>query len=293
MMLQHGWVLEKYWGWSVCEEEASLKLLRKRRGPLTTFLLLTRSALDDIVADAARRYGLLGPLSITVWNDFSAVSYRETGAIAGVRLKRSLGDRWFGVGTFVIDLSPPEGTLFGRIAARERTKCGQAARRGVRMEFPDQPSESALDGFLRLYEGMARERGLERPDRSSLARAWEQGDLLMARCLDSAGRDLVTNLIYLRSPHAYFLLGAREREIPSGAGHLAQWETVRRLKTAGFRWYDLGLVRSCDPEDGIYRFKKSLGGEFVSFGHEFQHVPRGLAVAYRTFRGLRGRLRRT
>ena len=89
----------------------------------------------------------------------------------------------------------------------------------------------------------------------------------------------------------YFLQGARAADVPPGAGQLAHWETLRRLKASGARFYDLGLVASRDDADGIYRFKKALGGRFVDFGAEYQRVPAGLAAAYRAFRGARARLR--
>ena len=245
-----------------------------------------------MIASVARRNGLLGPLAITVWNDFGSADSRPTRSVEGVPFERNTGARWFGVGTFVIALNESEDTLFGRLTARDRTKCRQAVKRGARIEVLERPEEAALDGFFRLYGRMAKERGLERPASAPLVQAWEQGDLLFVRCRDSAEADLITNLIYVHPPHAYFLLGARAEDVPAGAGHFTQWETIRHLKARRFRWYDLGLVRTLEPDDGIFRFKKSLGGRYVSFGQEYQRIPRGLAAFHALYRGLREQLRR-
>jgi hypothetical protein len=231
-------------------------------------------------------------LSITVFNDFTCSTDESTRLIAGQLFKRVTHGRWFGVGTYVFDLSEGVDVMWGRMAPRERTKCRKAESE-ARVEWSQQPSEEALDAFLRMYRGMAREKGLERPERDMLLRMAQQGELAMARCRDSAQRDLVINLIYRRGGQAYFLFGVRSEGATGGAGHLAQWETVRHLKTAGCRFYDLGLVASRDSSDGLHRFKRSLGGSFVDFGAEFQRVPRGLAVVYRAFRAARRGLRST
>jgi len=291
-MLRPGWVLERYYDWSVVEQGPTLKLLRKSRGPIATFLLLTRGASEEEIADTARWHGLLGWRSIVVFRDFSSDSENGIRVIAGVQFRRVTTGRWFGVGTFVVDLSQTLDTLWRRIAPRERGKCRRAEHLGIKVEFDEHPSERALDAFLGLYGRMARKRGLERPRRRTLEEMFTRGNLLMARCFDPSGQNLVINLIYLSNGQGYYLHGARADGIAAGAGHFTQWETVRMLKTMGFRYYDLGLVSSRDASDGIYRFKGSLGGSFVDFGREFECVPVGLRAAYGVFHILRTRVRK-
>jgi hypothetical protein len=292
IMLQRGWVLERYYGWSVVQEGATLKLLRKTRGPITTLLLLARDASDDDVADIAARHGVGGCFSLVVFNDFSSRAEEEGRTIAGIRFKRVATGRWFGVGTFVFDLSEPLETLWSKMAPRERTKCRKVERLGITVDFDEQPTDEAIGAFLELYGRMARARGLERPCRDTLQRMFADGSLLMARCRDPAGRCLMINVTYRCDDQGYFLHGVRAEEIPDGVGHYAHWETIRKLKGMGVRWYDMGLVPSRDNSDGIYRFKASLGGTFVDFGREFQFVPAGLRAAYRAFRDVRTGLRK-
>ena len=290
LMLRTGWVLERYYGWKLLEEQPALKLLRKSRGPLRTFLLLTRGAADEAVAALAERHAALGPLAILAWNDFTPDGDAPRRTLLGRSLRRVDGPRWFGVGTFVFDLREALDAQWARMASRERTKCRKAEAEGVKLAFSEE-ADDGLDAFLTLYRSLARDKGLEQPRRALLERMFAEGSLLLTRCLDSAGRTLVANLTYLQDGDGYFLHGARAAEIPAGAGQLAHWETVRRLKANGSSFYDLGLVARRDDADGIYRFKKALGGSFVDFGLEYQRVPAGLQAAYRAFRGLRARLR--
>jgi hypothetical protein len=291
IMLRSGWVLERYYGWSVACETPTWKLLRKNIGPVRKFLLLARDASEEEITETVGRYGVLGPLSLAVFNDFSSRSTEQNRTVAGVCLERVTTGRWFGVGTFVIDLSEGIDVLWARIYPKERNECRRAQKLGINVEFITRPRVEDIDAFFVLYGRMARERGLESPRRDVLQRMFAGGNLLMVHCMDSRGRSLTANLVYLHGDDGYYLYGARAHGIPGGAGRYAHWETIRNLKSAGFRWYDLGLVASRDSSDGIYWFKRSFGGAFVDYGSEYQHIPRGLGSAYRAARSLRRALR--
>lgn len=292
VMLQPGWVLEKYWGWSVCEQGDCFKLLRKRRGPITMFLLLSSGASSERIADIARRHGMLGSFSVVVWNDFGSTSAERARDIAGARFMRVTGSRWFGVGTFVVDLTESPATIEKRMAARERTACRRAERVGARIEFCDRPPRRDLQSFLALQLALARRQGFERPPLRVLEAMSEAGSLTLARCRDSESHILVANLIYRQQESAFFLSSARARGAPGWAGAYIQRCAIDHLKAAGLHWYDLGLVSRRDDADGIYRFKSSLGGTFISSGTEYHRVPMGLGVPLAATRGLRDLFRR-
>jgi lipid II:glycine glycyltransferase (peptidoglycan interpeptide bridge formation enzyme) len=113
------------------------------------------------------------------------------------------------------------------------------------------------------------------------------GDLLFAHAADRAGRTHAITITYLLDGCGYFLHGARADDAAPGASHAAHWATVCALRAAGFRWYDLGQVPTCEPGDGLYRFKRSLGGHFVDFGREYRRVPAALRPAYGVFQAAR------
>ncbi len=290
-MLRPGWVLEKYYGWSIIHDQPVLKILKKKHGPIRKYLLLAHNASDEQISAASSRCGLLGPHTMITLNDFSSQADDESRVVDGVRYRRVTANRWFGVGTFVLDLSEGVDALWARMPPKERSACRQAEKLGVKVEFATRPGDDEIGEFLELYGRMARERGLESPRRNILRRMFSGGDLLMTRCIDARGRSAVFNLIYVHGDQGYFLYSARAEEIPGGAGRYGHWLTIKKLKAAGFRWYDLGLVASRNDYDGIYWFKRSFGGEFVDSGREYEYVPRGLATAYGAFRALRRRLR--
>jgi Acetyltransferase (GNAT) domain len=292
IMMQKGWVLERYYGWTVVHEGPQLKLLQRSRGPLRSALVLARGASAESVSDLVARHRLTDWRSAVVCNDFSSRSDDRSRVVGPARFRRVTGGRWLGVGTFVFDLSDGLEALWSRVAARERTKCRKIERLGITVDFDGHPSAAAVSTFLDLYRRMARARGLAVPDHDALDHMFADGRLLMARSLDRAGRCLAASVTYLSEGQGYFLHGARADDIPDGVGHHLQWATIQALKGAGLRWYDLGLVPSRDPSDGIYRFKASLGGEFVDSGREFSFVPLGWHAGYRAVRALRTRIGR-
>jgi len=169
------------------------------------------------------------------------------------------------------------------MAPRERSKCTSAIRAGVRVEIHARPNDDDLSHLFGLYDRMAVERGLEAAPVQALRAMSRDGRLVLARAVDVNGRTLVANAIHCAHGQGYFLLGARAEIVPPGAGHFVHWELMRKLKADGCRFYDLGLVASCGADDGIFRFKRSLGGSFVSSGAEFEWISPLLLVIRQMF----------
>lgn len=287
MALGPGWVLEAYMGWRVALAATGLKVLRRGWGPFARTLALGLGVQDEALDRAVRPF--VGRFAgATTLVDFADNSEEAARRVAGVSLTRVFGPRWFGVGTFVIDLARPEEDLMARMAARERQACRRA--RQPRVEIVPQPGQSDLADFGRLYEPMALSRELEPVRQPVLARMAAAGDLWLVRVRDTNGVVVVANLLFARPPSACYLFGARKPNSPGWAGAAAQWHALLALKEAGFRWYDLGLVASCSPDDGIFRFKSGLGGEFIPSGSEYERKPALFSVARRLARraGLRG-----
>ena len=81
------------------------------------------------------------------------------------------------------------------------------------------------------------------------------------------------NLIYVCERQAYYMFGASAERFETGTGQLLQWEIMRFLKAQGVRWYDLGGVRTADPTNGIFLFKRGFGGELVHWGEQLVYQP--------------------
>src|SRR5262249_29487353 len=152
--------------------------------------------------------------------------------VAGATFRRVTTDRWFGVGTFILDLSESLDTLWARMPPKGRNECRKMGKVGE-IEFSTRPRVDSVTVFLDLYDQMARRRGLMRPRRDVFERMFVGGNLLMTQCRDSQGRDLVVNLTYIQGDQACYLYGTRADQIPAGAGRYAHWETIKSLKSAG------------------------------------------------------------
>jgi len=284
LALRADWILERYLGWHVRFAADQVKLLERRRGVLRQTLLVACGPDHGQLDALARAHRLVGATTLSTVVDLRPGDGPELLRLADRPFLRADRERFFGVGTFVLDLREDEAVLFGRISTRERSKCRQAERNGVRVACTAKPSAAEIDALLALYAPMAQDRRLPLPQREQLLTMASRGELLSAVCLDSTGRALVANLAFCAHGEAYFLHGAKVADAPAGAGILAQWELMRALKARGLVAYDLGLVATCDEADGLFRFKRSLGGSFVPYGPEYRHTPAWLRPAYALWR---------
>ncbi len=292
LMLQPDWLLEAHLGWRVVVEQAGLKLLRRPRGPLVTWLLMAQGVSEAELTARIHTHGLLGARALLTLVDFAAdpAETPVARALAGRTLAAVTHARFFGVGTFVLDLALPEATLWAAVAARERGKARQAERAGVHVELLT-PQPRDIDELASAYARMARERALEPLATAPLHAMQRTGGLLLARTRDGDERTLALTLALTAHGQGYFLHGVRIADGPAGAGVLAQWELARGLQARGLRFYDLGLVASTDENDGLFRFKRAFGGTYVAFGREHRHVPGWLVAPYATYLRLRQRWR--
>lgn len=275
LALQDGWVLEREFGWRVREQRADIKLLARRRGPLSAFLLITRGAAPAEAAETLRRHGALGPLSLATWADLAPPADAPPPAtldLGGATFTRATEERFFGAGTFVLDLREPEETLLARVSSGKRKELRRVERLGARAECGPARADDVAD-FLALHARLARRKRLGPAPAEALARLLARGALLGCRARDPAGVTRVVNLLYVGHGQGYFLHGASDDDLPPGLATLAQWEGVRALRARGLAWYDLGLVAGRDEGDGVSRFKRSLGGAFVAYGEEYRRVP--------------------
>lgn len=282
--LARGWILDRYLGWRDLTLTPTLRLLEQRRGPLRQLLLLTDGAHPDDVDGAVARHHAVSPRAWLTWNDFSPSAGARHPALAA-KLTPVRGTHWFGAGTFLVDLSLPEDALFSAIQRARAKEARRAEKKGVRVAILERPAREHVDGFLALHRAMATERGLVQLDEAVLRRMLDEGAAVLVRAVDASGRALVVNVVYLLGVHGYYLHGTRAGDVMDGVGHLAQWETIRWLKGRGALVYDLGLVASEDEGDGIFRFKRSLGGAFVPSGREASREPLLVRIARRLRRG--------
>ncbi len=283
-----GWVRERYLGWTVEYEAPGFRVSSVRRGPVKRYLVLARGVPPEAAEKVLVARRVFQPFAMVSYHDFSVDADAPPPLLAGRQFRRTTAaDRCVNVNTFVVDLTASEEEAWQRVRQNARGAWKKARSIGTTVSFTRAPTREQLDEFFSAYRRMASERGLLMPERSDIGRMVEGGSLVFAHCCDKEGRTLVINLIYIVGEWSYYFHGvATERS--KGEGQFIQWETIKYLKDQGFRWYDLGGVASTDPKDGIFFFKRSMGGTFFPLGSEYSWVPRAVELAL----AIRRRVRR-
>lgn len=284
------WARRKYFGWQPTHEDEQFQVLTRRQGPVTRHLVLSQGLDDGAISEQFHRLALLGPLSTVVVHDFSASATvgPPTARVFAGRTFNHVTDRerLMNLHTFVIDLAKDENDLWLAMKTDNRRMCKKAVERGITVTVASTPERAAIAVFHRLYHKLAAQRKLGVLDSAVFDRMFAQGNLLMfSTSLD--GEISAVNLVYLTATKAYYLYGVGGIR-GDGNGQLLQWETMKHLKARGIRWYDLGGVPCTDDKNGIYLFKKSLGGSLVHLGGEYLHCPPMVSALIR----LRDKVRR-
>jgi hypothetical protein len=286
--------LEAYLGWDVAARGASWKIWRRAARGLTRGLVVSEGATP---AELAAALDAAPPpwLGATIWNDFSAeADAPDVVRLGRRRFVRSRGaGRWFGAGTYVLDLSADDDTLLARALQSVRSNVRSTRRAGFATQLAERPSPSAVAIFAVRHNTMARERALAPISVETLSRMFADRRAVLATAVDPEGVARAWNVIYLTSTHGYYLHGVHDASVREVAGRQLHMDTAAFLRESGRRWYDLGLVGSAERQEGIHFFKRSLGGVFLPSGVERVATPGALEPAVRGLQRLRDLVRRS
>lgn len=280
------WVSEKYYGWTCIRQDLGLRVIRKRVGFVEKTLFMANGLGDEELADAIIKDGSSKRFGIDIIHKFSSTQTMPSVEIAGQLFALLTRDRQLNIGTFIMDLALSQDHLWKNYGPKSRNMVRKAREIGAQLRVSTGPTPD-LDTFFSFYKPIVKRLGLQLPSRALISKMLRSGDLLCLTALDSTSVPLITNLVYLCEPYAYFLYGASAQKAAGGFGQFLQWETTRLLKERGYRWYDLGGVATTNPSDGIYSFKRSLGGQYIDLGSEYRRVSRPVSQLYEWQRKLR------
>lgn len=173
--------------------------------------------------------------------------------------------------TIVLDLTPDEDTLLAQMKEKCRYNVRLAGRKGVTIRVAD--SREDVQAWYKLLQTTGeRDRfGIHAFD--YYLRVWElfgslhQVQLWLA---EHNGQLLAGIFVGLFARQAMYLYGASSNEqrqlMPN---YLLQWEAIRWAKQQGATLYDFWGIPETDVENeamaGVYRFKRSWGGQVVQF----------------------------
>lgn len=291
IFLEPDWVYQKYYGWQIVVERANLRVLIKNVGPVKRYLVLSQLNHDKLCGELAK-LRIFAPLSMITIKDFSnqTQDYCAELLINGLRVpKADDSDRSLNKYTFVVDLSQESDKLWSNMNADNRRVCRRAITSGMVVETVSSPSEELLKLFFERYTKMANERSLAIPNEKLIRKMFKDGRLCMYYARN--GNAICTMaIVYSVGLKSIFLYGVSGDQKNDGSAQIVQWKVIEHLKLSGQHWYDLGGVPELSDSNGIYRFKKSFGGEGIDLGPEFYYCPVTLSVARRGYKKLRSML---
>lgn len=167
-------------------------------------------------------------------------------------------------GTYIIDLSHTEETLWGKIHPKHRNVIRNAMKKGVEIqsgpEFIDTAYSLVRDTFGRSRLGFMKRDAFKR----MIAGLGENVKVLVA---SYQGIVQGCAILPFSNYSAYYVYGGSIQETLTGAMNYLQWEAIRAFSNLGVKRYDFVGVR-IDPErgskqDGLQLFKRRFGGELI------------------------------
>jgi lipid II:glycine glycyltransferase (peptidoglycan interpeptide bridge formation enzyme) len=178
--------------------------------------------------------------------------------------------------TVLIDLSPSEEEILGRMKQKTRYNIRLAERKGVTVRV-GKPADWGL--LYHMYAETSLRDGFVIRDEGYYHTIWDtfytsEGALnadqpgIEPLIAEVAGEPVAAVLIYRFAGKAWYLSGmsvdAHREKMPN---YLLQWEAMRRAKAAGCTVYDLWgapeVFNEMDSLWGVFRFKEGLGGKVV------------------------------
>lgn len=172
--------------------------------------------------------------------------------------------------TLQLDLRLTEPELLAQMKPKGRYNIGVARRHGV--SVVEDRSPRGIEEFLAIYRETYGRHGLSRK-RASYFRglfATLPADCTPLLFAEYRGTRVATALLIRFGERAtYFMGGSRSVHRKTMASYLLQFESMRRAKALGHRWYDFYGVAPQDRPDHPWAkfsdFKRKFGGVELSF----------------------------
>ena len=191
-------------------------------------------------------------------------------------------------GTYRVDLSQPEATLWANVHQKHRNVIRSAMKAGVQI----QTGKEHLDAAYMMVQATLKRSKLGFQSRDSFMRLVSNlGENVKVFVAEHQGVVQGCAVIPFSGYSAYYVYGGSAPETATGAMNLLHWEAIQQLRALGVQRYDFVGVR-INPEagskqEGLKRFKERFGGQLVQgYTWKYSFKP----MKYRLY-GLATRLR--
>lgn len=176
--------------------------------------------------------------------------------------------------TLILDLSPTLDELLSQMRRSTRYEISFAKKSGISVSS-DAVSESLIKRFWDLISKTSSRQQFKSHSRDYYKKMIELlGKVGMLKIFSASheGKILAMNLVIFWNDTATHLHGASDPDYKDlRSTNLLQWQAICEAKERGFRFFDFwGIDEKKWP--GFTHFKKSFGGEEVSFPGVFDYV---------------------
>ena len=278
IFLHERWAHQEYFGWHVVDAAPGLRVLMKRYLIFRRYLMLLEANGTPQLSGAIRRAARLSNMSEIVIHDFDSVLFDPPEYHGCFFQRAGKQQRLLNVSTFVVNLALPKEELWRKLGDKSRNMVRRAEQQGA-VFLSNADAGNTLSLFFQLYNDMSQRKGFITPSEDVLRKMLGDGRVMLLRLADKSGGTQSINSIYTADDRAYSLYTANISNVLTGFGQCLQWKTIEYLKGMQLRWYDLGGAGEKYKEDGIFTFKKSIGGDYYDLGEEYYFSGRVLRSA--------------
>ncbi len=244
-------------------------------GPLRALTTRVVAFANPLVApepDALRALNVLlrsyqrGPARSALFTEIRNVSGDGTPsavlASRGFRHERHLN--------FLVDLTPDEETLWGRVASGARRNIQKARKTGVRVE--EATDDAGIEAGYRILREVYKRIRVPLPDRSLFDAAQRilrpRGMFRLLLAVLDDGPIGAMSLLRYKDMVTYWYTGTLRAYTTHRAGDLLVWHAITSSRTDGCRTLDFGGAGRPDEPYGVRDFKAKYGGELVDPGRD-------------------------
>ncbi len=271
---------------------ARLCILYAPKGPLLDWSNepLRRRVLDDLQSFARDQGAIFLKADPDVVLGTGIPGAQEAGEDGGGRAVmsdlrrrgwRSSSDQIQFRNTVLIDVSPSEDEMLGRMKQKTRYNLRLAEKKGVTVRLGTGADFPLL---YKMYAETSVRDGFVIRDEKYYQMVWETFMLSSEPSAEPLiaevnGEPVAALFLFRFAGRAYYVYGmSREVHREKMPNYLLQWEAMRRAKARGCSAYDLWGApeefNENDPLWGVFRFKEGLGGQVVRTLGAWDFVPR-------------------
>jgi hypothetical protein len=188
-------------------------------------------------------------------------------------------------GTVILDIRPDEAEIRRSFHQKWRNCLSKSEKTGMSLRIST--DASVFSDFIPLFNELVEEKhfsvDLDSNFYANVQKAASEKDKFIVILAQYDGKPVAGHVSSMLGDTCVYLLGASNGVgRATNAAYLLQWKAIQLGKAAGCKWYDLGGIDSL-ANQGVYTFKKRMGGQEIIIPGPFQLNPPGVRAFFAEF----------